>query len=247
MQPLLPSRSTAQRQTRERGFSLLEIAIILAIVSVVAGMSYSVGVTRLSYARFDGTQTNLKLIETALVTFQKKYQRYPCPALGSAAEGAATYGVETLPCNPASCPAGLTCSNQTVIGTLPFKTIGLNPELGLDSWGNKVTYAVDYAHTVTSDYANGVIRVNDANGNEITASSVLGRAIFLLASHGPDGKGAWTKTGVQHACDATQKDGGNCDGNDIFILGDPNDGDIAANRFDDLIRWRVQMTVTPSS
>src|SRR4030095_14932734 len=129
-----------------QGYSLTELAIILAIIGLVSGMTLSVGKVQMDVAELQGTQERLDAVRSALLLFQKKHMRYPCPALPDDTTASATYGVEVAGGCDAACPAGLTCDNSAVIGAIPFRTLKLNEELAYDSWDGKMAYIVDKNH-----------------------------------------------------------------------------------------------------
>lgn len=232
---------------RSAGFSLVELSVVLAIIALVVGMSLSAGSMQLDIARFNGTKQKLETVRTALNLFQKKMGRYPCPAEPQLAPSHANYGVEY---NSGSCTAacplgGLSCGTNAVIGMVPFKALRLPESLASDSWDYRLTYAVDKSHTASSEYELGTLPIQDAAGNEITASPVLGDAIFVLLSHGMDRNGGNGPTGTLKACGATAKDIENCDGDDTFMDAMFNNGTVAVQYFDDLIAWQVQENYEP--
>ena len=212
------------------GYSLAELAIVLVIIGLVAGMTLSVGKVQMNVAEWQGTKERLETVREALLLFQKKYERYPCPALPADSSTSTTYGQEISGGCVTACPAGLACDNSAVIGAVPFKILKLNEEVAYDSWDGKFTYVIDKNHTETSIYNTGGIPIMDINGNAITASPILGDAIFVLASHGKDGKGAYGKSGTLITdCGAVGKDIENCNVDDKFMDSRFNMGDIAAN------------------
>ena len=152
------------------GLFATELAIVLAIIGLVAGMTLSVGKVQMDVAELQGTKERLETVRAALLLFQKKYERYPCPALPADSSTSATYGQEISGGCVTACPAGLTCDNSAVIGAVPFKTLKLNEEVAYDSWDGKITYVIDKNHTESSTYNTGGIPITDINGNEITAS-----------------------------------------------------------------------------
>jgi alpha-tubulin suppressor-like RCC1 family protein len=239
--------SVRQGSQASLGFSFMELSAVLVIIALVVGMTVSSGITQLDIAKITGTKQSMEVVRQALNLFQKKYGRYPCPADPLLATSHANYGVEysSGSCN-AACPmGGLSCGTNAVIGMVPFKTISLNEGVSYDAWDRRLTYAVDKNHTATSDYNNGSLSVQDGSGNETTASPVLGKAIFVLASHGEDGNGGYSKKALLvKACGAVAKDIENCDYNDdIFAAAPFNNGDVAASYSDDLIAWQVQENV----
>ena len=242
---LSPQLKSARGTCYTLGYSLAEMAIVLAVIGLISGLSLSVGKTMLGVSAIEGTQERLDVIDSALNLFQLKYKRYPCPALPADPPTSATYGQEVTGGCVTACPAGLTCSNNAVIGAVPFKTLQINEEIAYDSWDGKIAYAVDKNNTESSGSNLGSIPIQDINGNEITFSPVLGDAIFVLVSHGTDGKGAYSKSAtLVQACGAVGKDVENCNGDDVFVDSRLRLGDIAANYYDDLVRWETQKNVS---
>ena len=226
------------------GYSLTELAIVLAVIGLVSGATLSVGKVQMDIAAFQGTQARLETIRGALLLFQKKYERYPCPALPGDTPASATYGRELAGGCAAACPLGLTCGGSAVIGAVPFKNLKIGEEIAYDSWDGKITYAVDKNHTQVSIYNTGGILITDINGSEITSSPTMGDAIFVLASHGQDGKGAYGGSGVPiTACGAVGKDIENCNGDDTFTDSRFMLSDNPASYYDDLIAWQTQQNV----
>jgi prepilin-type N-terminal cleavage/methylation domain-containing protein len=230
---------------RPKGFSLIEMSIALILIALISGLTITAGQVQVKVARYKATQDTLVSARQAMEVFYTKYKRYPCPALPATATTSATYGFEVAGGCDAACPAGLTCPATTnaVIGTFPYKTLGLGDEFGVDDWNNKFTYIVDKLHTTANTSAiYGAIPILDKNGNEITQSPADGDAIFILISHGPNGNGAWPKAGgTQATCDATLKDSENCD-NDIGLIDvSLRDGSATTTEyFDDIVVWKTR-------
>ncbi len=225
-------------------FSLVEMSVTLVIIASVVGMSASIGSTQLTVMDIRGTESNLELAENALNLFQKKSGRYPCPALLDDAPGdLSTYGIETADCTSNCSAPGITCTDNVITGFLPFKSLGIAEEAAYDAWDQRLTYSVDRNHTVHSEYEHGSIPVLDNAGNEITESPVFGDAIYLVVSHGQDGKGAYNRAGSQTvACGSTTLDDENCDNDAVFIdapLADASET-VAANYYNDFMLWHTQ-------
>jgi len=66
--------------TARRGFSLLELAIALAILGLIAGGTMQLVTVFSSEQRLDVTRQRLKAIEQALVRYASRHGRLPCPA-----------------------------------------------------------------------------------------------------------------------------------------------------------------------
>ena len=111
------------RPFRHKGFTLVELAIVLVIVALlIGGMLVPLAAQR-DLQNTSETQKQLLDIKDALLGFAAANGRLPCPDTDTDPT-AAGYGLEE-----ATCTASLTEE-----GYLPWKTLGVNP---LDSWGSQ--------------------------------------------------------------------------------------------------------------
>jgi len=120
----------------QRGFTLVELAIVLVIVALLAGgMLVSLSTSR-DMANEKETQKQLASINEALLGYAAAQQRLPCPAV------VATTGIES--------PAGGGVCTTSFTGFLPAITLGITPTnaqgYAIDAWGNPVRYAVTNAN-----------------------------------------------------------------------------------------------------
>jgi prepilin-type N-terminal cleavage/methylation domain-containing protein len=192
----------------QSGFTLLELSVVLTIIAVVVGMSVSMGISMVATAHQSATQKKMKAIDDALLQYRIANDRLPCPGDLTIAQGATNYGVEAA--NPGTCTGGSPAANFTGTGVtntfataaeggVPAVTLGLSPDFMFDGWGNRFRYAVDVSYTAASSFTyaggtqciNGAITVNDGNGNARSTGS-----IYALISHGANGHGAYTTSGV---------------------------------------------------
>ena len=123
-----------------RGFTLIEMAIVLLILGVVLGMVLNVTSGMRDAQNRQLVQTKLTSLDTALANFVAQNKRLPCPANGTIASGAANAGIEspfpaTGVCNPVA---------QTY-GVIPWVTLGLTEDDATDPWFGRMTYRVDPA------------------------------------------------------------------------------------------------------
>lgn len=116
----------------QRGFTLVEMAIVLIIVALLSGGMMMSLMAQQDTAAVSETQRRLNEARDALLGYAAANGRLPCPAAPAAT------GVETP-------LGGGTCSNAWN-GFLPAVTLGLTPtnEAGyaIDAWGNPIRYAV---------------------------------------------------------------------------------------------------------
>lgn len=156
---------------RKLGFSLLELAVVIAIISLIAGAGMGMARGALQAADRISTQEKLAAIQLALDSHAKTYGYLPCPAARTLRPNAdPTFGVEN---RNASVPGNNTCTavgsggivsiSSIYIGGVPVRTLGLPDNYASDAWGNKLTYAVS-ANMVTNPASaatsNGSITVN---------------------------------------------------------------------------------------
>lgn len=179
------------RLTAVRGFTLTELAVVLAIVAFLLGgvmMQLSV---QDDVRRTQETQQRLNEVRDALIGFAAAQGRLPCPA------NAASNGMESFCTNPGPdanpCGAAVTtyqshgrCSNQ-FDGFLPAVTLGISPTdnngYALDSWNQQIRYAV------TTQYASGIYPFTSVNGMRTVTIPTLN----------PDLQVCSTSTGVNNA------------------------------------------------
>lgn len=245
----------------QRGFSLLELAVVLAILGVVLGFGINIGKNALEGSNRLSTLERLQLVKQSLEAYAERNGYLPCPAPTAVTPTSATYGMESRNAVAGSgCVAGsgvvLDAGSSSVwYGAIPFRTLGLDDGFGGDAWGNKLTYAVSASHignsvTGINAYAGTTGTIAIRNGTRATYTTLTtlptgapgAAATFAVISHGRNLRGATrvNSTAASVACgaDATQIDVENCDnGNAILFDSDFNPGTQAATQFDDFIVW----------
>lgn len=116
------------------GFSLVELAVVLAILGLLLGAAMYTLSAQQQQRAFDETRRRLELAREALLGFAVANGRLPCPA-----NGAAT-GVE------AEATAGAGDCTHSYNGFLPAITLGFEnvdtSGFALDAWNNRIRYAV---------------------------------------------------------------------------------------------------------
>lgn len=212
-----PSSKPPRHKT---GFSLVELAIVLVIVALLAsGLLVGIAAQRNAAETIDA-QRQLENVRETLTGFALTHGRLPCPALPNLASSDANAGVEN-------------CAQPH--GVLPWVTLGL-PEV--DPWGRHFTY---YAHgSFTAAVPSGALAsftldtVGNANVKASSGSSgnVASDLPAVVVSHGSRGAGAWQPNGSQLP-GAAGDEAENADA-DLTFISRTQDGN-----FDDLVTWIV--------
>ncbi|MGA7984614.1 MAG: type II secretion system protein [Burkholderiales bacterium] len=126
-----------QLRRSHRGFSLVELAIVFAIVALLIGGAMMTLSAQVEQRNSSETQRRLDAAVDAVIAFAIVNGRLPCPAI------AGSTGDES--------PAGGGVCTTWYGGFLPAKTVGFQPTdaagYALDTWGNRIRYVV--AQTVT--------------------------------------------------------------------------------------------------
>ncbi|MBD8526005.1 type II secretion system protein [Pseudomarimonas arenosa] len=212
-------------RTSTAGFTLLEMAVTLAIVSILlGGLLLTLGAQQ-DLARDRETRILLTQARDALYGFAMQNGRLPCPA----DVGTASTGVER-PATAAGCGGG------GVHGVLPWATLGL-PEG--DDWARRFTYSVTpaFARQVPALPARSAFTLTDVGNISIRRRGgteiLIDNAPAIIVSHGPNGWGARSVGGgtITNSSDPDEQENSDAD----FVFRD----DLRAEDYDDMVEWVV--------
>lgn len=220
------------------GFSLLEMAIVLSIVSLLlAGLLPAIS-SQIEQQRRTETRKLLDEVRDSLIGFAMSNGRLPAPACGTipTLPGAANNaGIELIPASAALCATG-----AGDIAVLPWATLGVNET---DAWGNRLTYRVTplFASGVTPGTAAsfqlaslGDMTIKESAGGNNVATNIP----VVVISHGAMACGAYQPTGARvdelpaasYCQDNDQQE--NADGDAIFVS-----KTSPTTTFDDFVIW----------
>lgn len=231
-----------------RGFTLVEIAITLLIVTLLLTGLVPTLSSQIEQRNINDTRKQLDEIQQALIGYAVSYGRLPCPAMSNGTESFASGGNA----------ANGKCSNF-YNGYVPAATLGLN---GLDAqgflsdvWGNRLHYAVS-SWSSTSFGVNNVF--TSANGMSVVGITNLAPNLLVCASAtGISGNScgtgnSFTPSGAAAIIYSTGKNGGysgsgadesenpnpNSTNNNLIFISHPPTSNAAANgEFDDIMIW----------
>ncbi len=211
--------------SRECGFSLIEMAIVLLVMGLLLGGGLAMLGAQIEQQRIRDTQRLLEEAREALLGYAASnvdatnHPHLPCP-------DTANDGVEDRTATPGPCAA-----NE---GNLPWVTLGLSE--GTDSWGNRLRYAVTPAFANSANgmllTSTGTLGVNNATGTAL--ATALPAAIL---SHGKNGFGARNMAGGANAAPTGVNELENTDGDATFISNPPVGVGGTGGEFDDIVVW----------
>lgn len=245
--------------SRSSGFTLVELAMVLFIVSLlIGGLMMPLSAQHEIRGRAE-TERSLANIREALIGFAVVNGRLPCPAQASIATGTANAGVEAVtavggPCACADTTNGVATIGATVCdhddngspsgvtGVLPWATLGL-PET--DAWDNRYTYRMTtrFGRSASSQTVFGCTPTTNptaaafalCSAGDMTVVTAGGGAAIastvpaIVVSHGKNLLGAYSATGTQIA-GAAGDELENADGN-------TNTTFVSSTSIDDQLVW----------
>jgi len=201
----------------ERGFSLIEVAVVMFILVLLLGSVLVPLGTQIEQRKVSDTQKSLEQIREALLGFAIINGRLPCPDTDTN-PAAAGYGEEEA-----------ACAAPTAEGYLPWKTLGVT---SMDAFGTARTatgsprfgdwrYRVHRSFAVAFSLTTGVastdnLAVRDSAGNLI--SSGTERPVAIVYSAGPNN----VPDGQNASYEAT---------NGVY------QADVPSATFDDILIW----------
>ncbi|HSH08154.1 MAG TPA: type II secretion system protein [Burkholderiales bacterium] len=242
-----------------RGFTLTELAVVLAIVGLLLGsmmLTFSVQVEQRNFAE---TQRRLEEAKELLLAFAVVRGRLPCPATTT------SNGNESFSIGDAT--SGGTCTLTTHDGFLPAAAIGFSPVdasgYGLDAWNNRIRYAVSLATPVNSQTPRICRPVNattppvtphftqrdnlKANGLDCSPNDLVVCTQSQAGTTCAAGQSVTNQSTVIAVVLSTGKNGSlaatganeleNLDGDAVFAYRTPDPSGAPGGEYDDLTAW----------
>ncbi|HUP29653.1 MAG TPA: type II secretion system protein [Usitatibacter sp.] len=118
-----------------RGFTLIEVVMVLLIVSVVIAMAAVMTRGVVGAQKRSLTATRMSGVEVALAQFVVQRKRLPCPADGTLDTAHNNAGIE----GARTATGGCTAQQD---GVVPWRAIALSEAEATDGWDRRLTYRV---------------------------------------------------------------------------------------------------------
>lgn len=207
----------------QRGFTLVELAIVLVIVTLLTGGLLMTVSTQVEQRSRNETLQQLQDVRDAL--------------LGYAATHSATDGRPYLPCPDTDLNgieearvAGACPSNE---GLLPWSDLGLGAQ---DAWSNRLRYRVDpgFSNSVNGFFLGKPATLRVCDQASCTSTVATGLPLVVL-SHGRNGNGSTSSGNIANPAPNGADEIENTDNDNNFVSHTPTPP--GANEFDDLVIW----------
>jgi prepilin-type N-terminal cleavage/methylation domain-containing protein len=126
---------------RSRGFTLIEIVVVLFIVGIVIAMAAVLTRGVSAAQKRSITASRLATVDAALVQYVQQRKRLPCPADGSLDSTANPAAGNEINRNANGCQSA--GGNYETNGVVPWRDLALAENDATDGWGRRITYRVD--------------------------------------------------------------------------------------------------------
>lgn len=228
----------AQALSAARGFSLIELAVVMFIIVLLLGSILVPLTTQVEQRQISDTQKSLAEIRDALLGFAVVNGYLPCPDKTTAAgAGTANDGVEDV--NAGTCVA----ASQ---GNIPWVTLGVGAS---DVWGNRYRYQVTSAFSQRAPAAGGSFSLSSAGNIRICSTTACGAnyatdAVAVIISLGKNGLGAINAAnGTANPAPTSADENENLTGPAQFMSRTITTADSAVGEFDDIVVWLSKHTL----
>ena len=220
--------------TKQLGFTLVEMAIVLIIVALLLGGLLPTVTSQLEQQRNNETSKQLAEIKEALIGYALIHGRLPRPAT-SAIDGAERAAI---------------CTGATAIsdcaGFIPWATLGISK---LDSWGKIIRYSVtpNFANapfTLSATVATKTMQTRDAGAltylaGQASCTTTNQCVPAVIFSHGKNNFGTGNSGNAIADSSTTNADEGTNNGitNNFFSRIHSNNTTASGGEFDDIVVW----------
>jgi len=266
-----PTTATGSRfrgaRRRERGFTLIEIAIAVFIIALLLSSILVPLHTQVEQRQVSETQKTLEDIKVALISHAVTKGYLPCPDRttvgGGGANDTANDGVEDFDAATGFCLGSLAGTwtvppaagnTRRAVGNVPWVTLGLG---AADPWGNRFRYANDMEFSGRSpaagtpfslaSWADLGVCTSQACTTRLTSTTAGEAAVAVILSHGKNGYYAINITGATNPINTSADESDNTGGSTYTSRPTYRPTSSApaelAKEFDDVVIWLGKYTL----
>jgi len=247
----------SDRKSLQDGFTLIELAVVLVILGILAGSFITTLGSRIDVTQRAETRDEMEVIKQALYGYamSNNFVHLPCPDCRNAAciksvVNFANDGIEDRVGAVCDVDVADAIAAQLPVGNLPWQTLGLSSG---DSWGNRYSYWVSDSVSDGNrsfmlsqpvppvppwNTAWNTVQINTRIG---TVATPISNAIVIVMAQGKNSYGAIStqntlKPGVPAAnIDEVE----NTDDDLLFVARTQTDAGVSAlvGEFDDILVW----------
>jgi prepilin-type N-terminal cleavage/methylation domain-containing protein len=245
-------RRQFRRANAPHGFTLVELAVVVAIVALLLGTLMYTLSAQTDQRNFEETRRRLDSAHDLLLAYAIANGRLPCPAT------ATSNGYED-PVGGATCTIFSAAAKYS--GWLPAVTIGFqqvdSSGYAIDAWGNRIRYAVSFTNTgcATTPPANTLLFTNASNLKTYGISCQPNDLVVCKSATGttPSSCGPATNSLTNQqlvvavvlsmgkngaiACSTCTDQNENTDGDPVFIYHTLTPAGATNGEFDDQMVW----------
>lgn len=202
----------------QRGFNLVELAISLAVMAIVAAGMLVPLVTQIEQRNILTTESTIADLKEALLGYAAINGRLPCPATAAAGTGVEVFAASN---------SAATGECAAFWGFVPGQTLGITPVdrngYVIDAWNNRIRYAV-----LSQPLGSTTRPYTKTNGLRLASLGAIQSALLLAPSAAAPpflqvcGSGAGVIAGVSCTNPAVAGGGTNAlTGNAVVVLWSP--------------------------
>ena len=241
---------TGSKRKYKTAFSLIELAIVVTIVSILVAGALAMMTSSANNAKIKITNERIQTIYKAFGTYLLVNAALPCPAVVTSIKtSSANYGGGSGEINTtvgADCiMTGVYNSNGGIMayGMVPVRVLGLSDEFAEDGFGSKFAYIVEKASTAgdTSPFstnASTILTIKEKLDSSL--QTIVTNAIFAIVSYGSNKSGAFpanSATQITRSSDADEMENDTNSGAYDEILVTYSGGSSA---FDDVVFYKTR-------
>ena len=219
-------------QPGAKGFTLIELAVAIAIITLLLGSLLVPLQTQVAQRQISDTQKALDDFREALLGFAVANGYLPCPDTDND-------GLENV-AGTGRC--SIVAGDNSAYGNLPWQTLGIT--VNADVWGNRFRYSVRDEYARRSPYPGAPFSLTTTAPNlrvcetSTCASILTSSAVAVVLSHGKNGYGATNSlSGTTNPAPTSTDELEDTNNDRTFVSRVMTESGATAGEYDDIVTW----------